>query len=60
VVIPAAARKELEISSDDTLLVVGIPQENGLPMLKAEAVEQMLARMGEHLVFPQQLAKDYR
>ena len=60
VVIPAAARKELQINSGDTLLVVGIPQENGLLLLKAEAIEDMLARMGEHMEFLQQLAEDYR
>jgi AbrB family looped-hinge helix DNA binding protein len=48
VVIPANARKELGINSGDTLLVLNAPRMQGLVLLRAEAVEQMLAWMSGH------------
>ena len=48
VVIPASARKELGINSGDTLLVLNAPRMQGLVLLKAEAVEQILTWMSEH------------
>ena len=57
VVIPATARKELGINSGDTLLVLNAPRMQGLVLLKAEAVEQILAWMSEHA---SSLAKELR
>lgn len=57
VVIPANARKELGINSRDTLLVLNAPRMQGLVLLKAEAVEEILAWMSEHA---SSLAKELR
>ena len=60
VVIPANARKELGINSGDTLLVLNAPRLQGLVLLKAEAVEQMLTWMGEHAARLEKELKRYK
>ena len=60
VVIPANARKELGIGSGDTLLVCAPPHRQGLLLLKADALEQMLSMMSEHLAIFEKQVKDYR
>jgi len=49
VVIPAHARKELEIELGATLLVFSGPGKKGLTLLKADAVEQLVKMVGEQL-----------
>jgi AbrB family looped-hinge helix DNA binding protein len=49
VVIPAHARKELEIELGATLLVFSGPGKKGLTLLKADAVEQLVRRVSEQL-----------
>ena len=60
VVIPVNARKELNISSGDTLLACGTPYGEGLLLLKVEAVEQILSVMNEQLANFGKLVQDYR
>ncbi len=60
VVIPANARKELGIDSGDTLLACSLPHGQGLLLLKADAIEQMLSMMSERLADFEKLVKDYR
>ena len=60
VVIPANARKELNIGSGDTLLACGIPHGEGLLLLKVDAVERILSVMSEQLDTIGKLVKDYR
>jgi len=49
VVIPAHARKELEIELGATLLVFSGPGRKGLTLLKSDAVEQLVRRVSEQL-----------
>jgi len=60
VVIPANARKELGINGGDTLLVFNAPRIEGLFLLKAEAVEQMLTMMSERLTQFEKQLKRYK
>lgn len=60
VVIPASARKELGINGGDTLLAFKAPRIPGLVLLKADAVEQMLTMMSEHVTKLEKLVKDYK
>ena len=60
VVIPANARKELDIGSGDTLLACGTPHGEGLLLLKVDAVEQILSAMSEQLANFGRLVQDYR
>lgn len=60
VVIPANARKELGINGGDTLLAFKTPRIPGLVLLKADAVEQMLTMMSEHVAKLEKLVKDYK
>ena len=59
-VIPANARKELDIDSGDTLLACALPHGQGLLLLKVDAIEQMLSSMSERLTEFEQLVSDYR
>ena len=59
VVIPASARKTLGIDPGDTLLVCGPPHEQGLLLLKADSIEQILSTVSEWLTDFEKLAKDY-
>ncbi len=60
VVIPANARKELDIGSGDTLLACGSPHGQGLLLLKVDAVEQILSTMSEQLANLGRLVQDYK
>ena len=60
VVIPANARKELGINNGDTLLVFKAPHHQGLVLIKAEAMEQVLTTMTEQLSHFEKLLKDYK
>ncbi len=60
VVIPANARKELDIGSGDTLLACGTPHGEGLLLLKVDAVEQILSAMSEQLTNLGRLVQDYK
>ena len=60
VVIPANARKELEIASGDTLLACGTPHGDGLLLLKVNTVEKILSVMSEQLASFEKLVQDYR
>ena len=60
VVIPANARKELGINSGDTLLVCGPPHGQGLLLLKADAIEQILSIISQQLTDFATLVKDYK
>lgn len=60
VVIPANARKELGINGGDTLLAFNAPRIEGLVLLKAEALEQMLTMMGEHVAELEKQLKRYK
>lgn len=60
VVIPASARKELGINSGDTLLLFSAPRLQGVVLLKADAVEQMLTMMSEHVTKLEKQIKRYK
>ena len=60
VVIPANARRELDIGSGDTLLACGSPHGQGLLLLKVDAVEQILSIISEQLTDFARLVKDYK
>lgn len=60
VVIPANARKELGINSGDALLVFNQPVIQGLVLIKAEGVEQMLTKMSEHVARLEKQLKHYK
>jgi len=49
VVIPAHARRELDIEVGATLLVFSGPGRKGLTLFKADAVEQLIKVVGEQL-----------
>ncbi len=60
VVIPANARKELDIDPGDTLLVCGPPHGQGLLLLKIDTVEQILSTMSERLTSFEKMVKHYK
>ena len=49
VVIPADARKELDIHTGDRLLVMGHPNRDGLMLFKVEAVREFLSHLAAGL-----------
>jgi AbrB family looped-hinge helix DNA binding protein len=49
VVIPAHARKELDIELGATLLVFSAPGRKGVTLVKADAVEQLVKMVSEQL-----------
>jgi AbrB family looped-hinge helix DNA binding protein len=59
VVIPAHARKELGIEAGATLLVFLGPGGRGLILFKADAVEQMVRMVSEHLSTVEKVLKSY-
>ncbi len=59
VVIPANARKELGIEAGATLLVFLGPGGRGLILFKADAMEQMVKMVSEHLTTVERLLKSY-
>jgi len=60
VVIPANARKELGLDTGATLLVLEAPFGEGLILLKAAALEQMLTMMSEHVTELEKQLKRYK
>lgn len=59
VVIPANARRELGLNTGDTILVFcAPPQQQGVLLLKAEAVEEMLSQVSEVLTDLQKLVRE--
>ncbi|TET16557.1 MAG: AbrB family transcriptional regulator [Dehalococcoidia bacterium] len=60
VVIPASARKELGIDTGATLLAFKAFRDQGLVLIKAGAMEQVLSRMSERLAHFEKLVKDYK
>lgn len=59
VVIPAPARKKLDIEAGATLLVFLGPGGRGLFLFKADAVEQMVRMVSEHLTTVEGLLRSY-
>jgi len=59
VVIPANARKELGMEAGTTLLVFLGPGGRGLILFKADAVEQIVRMVSEHLTAVEGLLKSY-
>ncbi len=45
VVIPVGARSKLGIKAGDSLLVISTPHNDGLAMIKAEIVREMIGKM---------------
>jgi AbrB family looped-hinge helix DNA binding protein len=60
VVIPANARKELDINNGDTLLAFKAPHQQGLVLIKADAMEQVLTMMSKRLSHFEKLVKDHK
>ncbi len=59
VVIPAPARKKMGIEAGATLLVFLGPGGRGLFLFKADAVEQMVRMVSEHLTTVEGLLRSY-
>ena len=60
VVIPASARKELGIHTGDTFLVFNAFHGNGLILFKAEAVEEVLNDMSEHMASFEKIIREHK
>ena len=61
VVIPAGARKELGINAGDTILAFrAFMGQQGLLLIKADTMEQMLGLMSEGLARFEQILKDQK
>ena len=60
VVIPANARKELDIDAGTTLLVFGGPHGQGLVLLKVDAIEQMMSMVSQQLSDFEKLVKGFK
>jgi len=60
VVIPVNARKELGIDAGTTLLVFQSFRGQGLVLLKADSVEQMLGMMSKRLADFEKMMEDYK
>ena len=60
VVIPANARKELDINNGDTLLAFKAPHHQGLVLIKADAMEQALTMMSKRLAHFEKLVKSHK
>ena len=50
IVIPADARRDMEIKPGEKLIILGGPQGRGLMITKAESVLKLLGKAMEHLV----------
>ena len=59
VVVPAGARKEMGIDSGDTILFFTGLGRSALVLLKADAIEQMLAVMGKQLAGVEKMIKEF-
>jgi AbrB family looped-hinge helix DNA binding protein len=61
VVIPASARRELGINTGDTILAFGaFMRQQGLLLIKADTMEQMLGSISEGLARFEQILKEQR
>ena len=60
VVIPASARRELGIDSGGTLLVCAAPHGEGLFLVKADTIEQILSIMNERLAELEKMTKEHK
>lgn len=61
IVIPAGARRELGLNAGDTILVFrALMGQQGLLLLKADTMEQMLAMMSDSLAQFEKLVKEQR
>ena len=61
VVIPAGARRELGINAGDTILVFGaFMKQQGLLLVKADTMEQMLGMMSEGLARFEKILKEQK
>ena len=52
IVIPSKARKEYDIKSGDLLIVVGAPMMDGVALIKAEVVKEIIEKMSKGLAGP--------
>lgn len=59
IVIPSQARKELGIEAGSTLLVFAHPMAEGLWLMKAEMVEELVGRMSARLADLEKQVKKY-
>jgi len=61
VVIPAGARRELDINAGDTILVFrALMGQQGLLLVKADTMEQMLGLMSEGLARFEEILKEQK
>jgi AbrB family looped-hinge helix DNA binding protein len=61
VVIPASARKELDINTGDTILVFGaFMGQKGMLLVKADTMEQMLGLMSQGLANFERILKEQK
>ena len=60
VVIPANARKEMNINSGTTLLALEAFHGQGLVLLKVDAIEQMLSMVSQQLSDFEELVKGFK
>ena len=49
IVVPMSARRKLDISPGDCLLVVSTPTKDGLGLIKVDIVREMIAKMSTGL-----------
>jgi AbrB family looped-hinge helix DNA binding protein len=52
IVIPSKARKEYDIKSGDLLIVIGAPMMDGVALIKAEVVKEIIEKMSKGLAGP--------
>jgi AbrB family looped-hinge helix DNA binding protein len=57
IVIPSKARKEFDIKSGDLLIVVGAPMMDGVALIKAEVVKEIIEKMSKGLAGPDEKKK---
>jgi bifunctional DNA-binding transcriptional regulator/antitoxin component of YhaV-PrlF toxin-antitoxin module len=60
VVIPAGARKEMNIASGDMLLACGSPHGGMLMLLKIDTVEKILSTMSKNVTSIEKILQDYK
>ena len=52
VVIPSEARREFDIRPGELMLVVGTPMRDGVALIKAEAVKELISKVSLGLAGP--------
>jgi AbrB family looped-hinge helix DNA binding protein len=57
IVIPSKARKEFDIKSGDLLIVIGAPMMDGVALIKAEVVKEIIEKMSKGLAGPDEKKK---